>query len=60
MLSTPAVRRTHNLHNIARSCGKGRRIRSALGHDSKAILDPNMQQLIRRGVEWAATGKVTE
>ena len=38
--------------------GKGRCVHNALGHDFKAILNPDMQQLIRRSVEWAATGKV--
>lgn len=38
--------------------GKGRSVHNALGHDFKAILNPSMQQLIRNGVEWAATGKV--
>ncbi len=38
--------------------GKGRCVQNALGHDFKAILNPSMQQLIRNGVEWAATGKV--
>lgn len=38
--------------------GKGRCVQNAFGHDFKAILNPSMQQLIRRGVEWAATGKV--
>ena len=45
---------------FARPYGKGRSVHNALGHDFKAILDPNMQKLIRRGVEWAATGKVSE
>lgn len=40
--------------------GKGRCVHNALGHDFKAILNPSMQKLIRRGVEWAATGKVAE
>jgi type 1 glutamine amidotransferase len=40
------------------SYGKGRCVQNALGHDFKAILNPSMQQLIRNGVEWAATGKV--
>jgi len=38
--------------------GKGRCVHNALGHDFKAILNPSMQQLICRSVEWAATGKV--
>ena len=40
--------------------GKGRCVHNALGHDHKAILHDSMKQLIRRGVEWAATGKVKE
>ena len=40
--------------------GQGRCVHNALGHDFKTILNPSMQQLIRRGVEWAATGKVAE
>jgi type 1 glutamine amidotransferase len=43
---------------FTRPYGKGRCVHNALGHDFKAILNPNMQQLIRRSVEWAATGKV--
>ena len=38
--------------------GKGRCVQNALGHDFKAILNPTMQHIIRRSVEWAATGKV--
>ena len=38
--------------------GQGRCVHNALGHDFKAILNPSMQKLIRRGVEWAATGSV--
>ncbi len=40
--------------------GKGRTVHNAFGHDYKAIKDPNVKRLIRRGVEWAATGKVAE
>lgn len=43
---------------FARSYGKGRSVHNALGHDFKAILNPSMQKLICRSVEWAATGKV--
>jgi uncharacterized protein len=43
---------------FARPYGKGRSVHNALGHDFKAILNPGMQQLICRSVEWAATGKV--
>jgi type 1 glutamine amidotransferase len=45
---------------FVRSYGKGRSVHNAFGHDHKAILHPSMQQLIRRGVEWAATGKVKD
>ena len=40
--------------------GQGRCVHNALGHDFKAILNPSMQKLIRRSIEWAATGKVAE
>ena len=45
---------------FSRSYGKGRCVHNALGHDFKAIKNPSMQQIIRRAVEWAATGKVAE
>jgi type 1 glutamine amidotransferase len=45
---------------FTRTYGKGRCVHNAFGHDHKAILDPNMKQLIRNGVEWAATGKVKD
>lgn len=38
--------------------GKGRVVHNAYGHDRKALMTPNVQKLIARGVEWAATGKV--
>ncbi len=38
--------------------GKGRVYNNVLGHDSKAMSDPNFQAWLRRGVEWAATGAV--
>jgi type 1 glutamine amidotransferase len=38
--------------------GKGRTVHNAYGHDRKALMTPNVQKLIARGVEWAATGKV--
>jgi type 1 glutamine amidotransferase len=38
--------------------GKGRSVYNAFGHDRKALLNPNVQKLIVRGVEWAAKGKV--
>ncbi len=40
------------------SYGKGRTVHNAFGHDRKALMTPNVQKLIARGVEWAATGKV--
>jgi type 1 glutamine amidotransferase len=38
--------------------GKGRTVHNAYGHDRKALMTPEVQKLIARGVEWAATGKV--
>jgi type 1 glutamine amidotransferase len=38
--------------------GKGRVVHNAFGHDRKALMTPNVQTIIARGVEWAATGKV--
>jgi sialate O-acetylesterase len=38
--------------------GKGRVYNNALGHDVKAMADPNFHAWIRRGVIWAASGKV--
>ncbi|TKJ36454.1 MAG: hypothetical protein CEE38_11610 [Planctomycetes bacterium B3_Pla] len=38
--------------------GNGRVVHNAYGHDRKALMTPNVQKLIARGVEWAATGKV--
>ena len=40
--------------------GKGRVFEDALGHDTQAMSDPNFQEWLRRGVEWAATGSVRE
>ena len=37
--------------------GKGRVYENVLGHDTKAMADPNYQSWLRRGVIWAATGK---
>jgi hypothetical protein len=39
--------------------GKGRVVHNAFGHDRKALMTPAVQKIISRGVEWAATGKVT-
>ena len=38
--------------------GQGRTVHNAFGHDRKALMTPNVQKIIARGVEWAATGKV--
>ena len=40
------------------SYGNGRTVYNAFGHDRKALMTPNVQKIIARGVEWAATGKV--
>jgi len=40
--------------------GQGRSVHNALGHDYKAIKNPNMKTLIVRSVEWVATGNVAE
>jgi type 1 glutamine amidotransferase len=39
--------------------GKGRVYENALGHDVRAMKSLGFQVLLIRGVEWAATGKVT-
>jgi len=39
--------------------GKGRCFVSLLGHDVSATVEPLAAALLARGVEWAATGKVT-
>jgi len=38
--------------------GKGNVVHNAFGHDGKALSNPNVQKIIARGVEFAATGKV--
>jgi type 1 glutamine amidotransferase len=40
--------------------GKGRVFHTALGHALDAINDVGFATTLRRGVEWAATGKVTQ
>ena len=40
--------------------GKGRVFECVLGHDAKALADKPVQAWIKRGAEWAATGKVGE
>ncbi len=39
--------------------GKGRVVHNVLGHDHRARENASFQSLLRRGVEWAASGKVT-
>lgn len=39
--------------------GKGRVLQNVLGHGLDSKQNPQYQELLRRGVEWAATGKVT-
>ena len=45
---------------FVKSYGQGRVVHNAYGHDRKALMTPNVQKIIIRGTEWAATGKVTE
>jgi len=45
---------------FVRDYGKGRSVHNALGHDHKAIMNDTCRLLITRGVEWAATGKVSD
>ena len=40
--------------------GKGRVFECVLGHDVKALNDKPVQAWMRRGVEWAATGEVSQ
>jgi type 1 glutamine amidotransferase len=40
--------------------GKGRGVYVTLGHDAKALESPGCRQLMLRGTEWAATGKVAD
>ena len=40
--------------------GKGRVILNQFGHDRKAMKPVEVQTMIVRGIEWAATGKVSE
>jgi type 1 glutamine amidotransferase len=44
---------------FVRSYGKGRVLQNVLGHGNDSKQSPAYKQLLRRGVEWAATGKVT-
>jgi hypothetical protein len=45
---------------IAGRFGDGRSLAIMLGHDAEAMENPGFQALLRRAVEWAATGRVTE
>jgi len=45
---------------FTRSYGKGRVVQDVLGHDVKAQENPTYKTLLKRCVEWAATGKVTQ
>ena len=44
---------------ICTTFGKGRGFYTSLGHDVKALENPGCKMLMLRGIEWAATGKVT-
>ncbi|MCP4375884.1 MAG: hypothetical protein GY794_06890 [bacterium] len=44
---------------VCTTFGKGRGFYTTLGHDVKALENPGCKLLMLRGVEWAATGKVT-
>jgi hypothetical protein len=44
---------------ICTQFGQGRGFYTSLGHDVKALEQPGCKLLVLRGVEWAATGKVT-
>ena len=44
----------------ASTYGKGRVFENVLGHDVATINDPGFQSWTRRGVIWAATGKVPD
>lgn len=43
---------------FVKSYGDGRIVHNVLGHDTRARENPAFGDLVRRGVEWAATGKV--
>ena len=44
---------------FAKKYGKGRVLQNVLGHGLDSKQNASYQTLLRRGVEWAATGKVT-
>ena len=43
---------------VAATYGKGRCFATLLGHDAKIMENKGFQQLLIRGVQWAATGRV--
>ncbi len=45
---------------FVKSYGKGRVVHNVLGHGLDSKQNESYQALLRRGVEWAATGKVTQ
>jgi len=44
---------------FVKTYGKGRVVHNVLGHGIDSKKNPSYQKLLLRGVEWAATGKVT-
>jgi type 1 glutamine amidotransferase len=44
---------------MALDYGEGRVFHTTLGHDVKAMSGAGFQETLKRGTEWAATGKVT-
>jgi type 1 glutamine amidotransferase len=44
---------------VATRLGEGRGFFTALGHDTPALWEPGFRATFLRGVEWAATGRVT-
>jgi len=44
---------------LAGRFGKGRSITILLGHDAEAMDNPGFKALLKRSLEWAATGRVT-
>ncbi len=44
---------------LVKTFGQGRVFHTPLGHDLRAMQDPQFMLLAARGTEWAATGKVT-
>jgi type 1 glutamine amidotransferase len=43
---------------LAGRFGAGRSVTILLGHDTESMDNPGFQTLLRRGVEWAATGRI--